>query len=131
MSEQENYGHECAECGDWTFEEGELCTSCVSKVPLQVDDEPCGCVPMRSSAPSSRQKLVRTNIETGAVVVDGLVPRAGRSTIDLVRERIAWCGTDNLGMKRVDARAAARRYIGQDQFVLGRYTFELRPVGSA
>jgi hypothetical protein len=70
------------------------------------------------------QRELRRTHEDGAVFIDGNV-----ATRRLVEQRVAWCATDNLGMSRKEASAAAvdagRVLSRGEKFVLGPFTFEL------
>ncbi|MDQ6524293.1 hypothetical protein RB608_11810 [Nocardioides sp. LHD-245] len=72
---------------------------------------------------TARKVLRRTNTETSAVFEDGNV-----ASIKLQRQRIAWTCTDNLGMTRAEASAAAELWDGKSSLQLGQYRFELVEV---
>lgn len=65
--------------------------------------------------------LTRTH-ENGAVFIDGSITSKSHA-----RRRVAWCGTDNLGMTRSSAAAAADAYPADldEPYVLGPFTFVL------
>ena len=73
----------------------------------------------------TRLELVRTNTETGAVLRQGFADLRPPKLLADARRRVAWCGTDNLGMSRVQASVAAQQVTVLDKpFVLGHYRFE-------